>query len=115
MYRLVADASTFYPFLVSRCINQWHNVLNLDLVRCETTVIRMDSLDGFARTLKQHIFGEPYDPINALGFVGIGKDDLHVYIRCSRKKWRGKTLTEWQGISVRWHFGVGKIKALVDV
>jgi hypothetical protein len=50
---------------------------------------------------------------NKMGFVAIGQDSLHVYIRQAEDLFRLRfhCPASWNDISIVWHWDVGEIKA----
>lgn len=68
-------------------------------------------LEAHARTLKDHLFGVGYVLNKPPGMIGMGKDELHVYIHAAENRWRGPTPQEWEGVPLVWHFSVGRARA----
>jgi len=60
--------------------------------------------------LKSHLFGTRYD----LGFIGIGTNEIVVYVHGSRRQWEKLRVMEWEGFPVRWRYRVGPIVALAS-
>ena len=71
----------------------------------------MADLGLLAKTLKDHLFGVGYVLTQAPGFIGVGNGELHVYVHASKGRWHGNKPTEWEGVPVVWHFGVGRARA----
>ncbi|HYT43360.1 MAG TPA: hypothetical protein VEP90_13565 [Methylomirabilota bacterium] len=65
------------------------------------------NLDEHAVNLKHHLFGKDYTA--NLGVIGVGKNELHVYIFVSKKRWPGEMPSEYHGIPVKWHFGTNPV------
>lgn len=60
-------------------------------------------METAAESLYRHLGLDPFK-----GNIGTGSDRLHVYVY---GKWRGEKPTEWQGVPVEWHVGMGKPRA----
>lgn len=63
-----------------------------------------------ALRLKNHLFGSAHNAGFA-GFVGVGADEIIVYVHDSKRAWRDRHITEWEGFAVRWRYNVGPIVA----
>lgn len=64
-----------------------------------------------AALLYEHLFGKGCG-IEHPGNVGMGNNELFVYIRVSKKQWRGPTPKKWEGFKVTYSFGRGIPRAL---
>lgn len=58
-------------------------------------------------SLKKRLFGTDQE----LGFIGIGADEIIVYVHGGKRAWKGKQVFEWEGYPVRWRYNVGPIVA----
>lgn len=70
-----------------------------------------NELKAAARSLKTFYFGE-VSQTDPAGFVGIGQDEIHMYVHASKKAWSGKHLSTWEGYPIVWHYKVGPIVPL---
>lgn len=66
-----------------------------------------DEQRASAFRLRDHLFSQCYER----GGVGVGGDRFHVYVY---DKWPGDRFAEWEGMSVEWHVGGGKPRALAS-
>lgn len=61
-------------------------------------------------SLQKHLFTNPH-PQYPEGFIGMGKDKIHVYVHAKENRWRGPRPEIWEFLPVEYHFGVGQITA----
>lgn len=73
----------------------------------------MSDIETACLNLRGHLFGLSYNNDGA-GFIGIGKDEIHVYMRCRKSQWRSMKYDSWEGYPVKWHWGVGEVVAQVQ-
>ncbi len=66
-----------------------------------------NSMEEAAKRLKVFVFGEDH-PLPSPGFVGVGSEDLYVYIHAQKAYWLGKVVREWEGYHVITTFNVGR-------
>lgn len=75
-------------------------------------MIDNQKLHAAAASLQAHLFGKP--SLHSEGFIGLGLNNIQVYVRAPKKRWRGDTPGEWEGCPVVWRFGIGIARAQLN-